>query len=47
MDVCRAINIAVGCVLASHLENKEKREVIEVLRSLERQLEEDEWDDED
>lgn len=47
MDVCRAINIAVGCVMASHLENKEKREVIEVLRSLERQLKEDEWGDED
>jgi len=29
MDVYRAINIAVGCVLASPLENKEKREVIE------------------
>jgi hypothetical protein len=35
MDKNQAINIAVGCVMASHLEMDEKREVIEALRKLE------------
>jgi hypothetical protein len=39
MDKNKAINIAVGCVMASHLETKEKREVIEALRKLEEENE--------
>lgn len=39
MDFEKAINIAIGCVMASHMENKEKREVIETLRELEEYLE--------
>lgn len=49
MDFEKAINIAIGCVMASHMENKEKREVIERLRALEDKLEEfrdDGWIDE-
>jgi hypothetical protein len=49
MDFEKAINIAIGCVMASHMENKEKREVIEKLRALEDKLEEfrdDGWIDE-
>jgi hypothetical protein len=39
MDFEKAINVAIGCVMASHMENKEKREVIETLRGLEEYLE--------
>ena len=39
MDFEKAINAAIGCVMASHMENKEKREVIETLRGLEEYLE--------
>lgn len=39
MDFEKAINIAIGCVMASHMENKEKRYVIEKLRELEELLE--------
>lgn len=40
MDFEKAINIAIGCVMSSHMESKEKREVIEKLRELEDKLEE-------
>jgi hypothetical protein len=49
MDFERAINIAIACVMASHMENKDKRETIEKLRELEDKLEEfrdDGWLDE-
>lgn len=49
MDFEKAINIAIGCVMASPMENKDKREVIEKLRDLEDKLEEfrdDGWIDE-
>lgn len=49
MDFEKAINIAVACVMASHMENKEKRETIEKLRELEELLEQfamDGWIDE-
>lgn len=35
MKFNKAINIAVGCVLASELKNNEKREVINELRKIE------------
>lgn len=41
MDFERALNIAVACVMASHLGNKDKREVIEKLRELQESMEED------
>lgn len=33
MEKIRAISIAIGCIMASHLEANEKQEVIEVLRN--------------
>lgn len=39
MEISRAINIAVGCVMASQLEMDEKREVIETLRNIESAIE--------
>jgi hypothetical protein len=33
------VNIAVGCVMGSQFETKEKQEVIEVLRNLEKGVE--------
>jgi hypothetical protein len=38
MNISKVLNIAVGCVMASGLEMKEKREVIDSLRSLEEKL---------
>ena len=35
MEISKAINIAVGCVVASRLKMKEKQEVIDSLRKLE------------
>lgn len=40
MNINKAVNIAVGCVMASDLEMDEKREVIGKLRTLENALEE-------
>lgn len=39
MEMSKAINIAVGCVMASYLEMDEKREVIETLRNIEGAIE--------
>lgn len=39
MKFNKAINIAVGCVLASELKNNEKREVIDELRKIEEIIE--------
>lgn len=36
----KTINIAVGCVMASHMKNKDKRETIDKLREIEELLEE-------
>jgi hypothetical protein len=35
LEISKAVNIAVGCVMASGMEMKEKQEVIESLRVLE------------
>lgn len=40
LEISKAINIAVGCVMSSSLNMNEKREVIESLSNFERQLEE-------
>ncbi|WP_420768740.1 hypothetical protein ACNR9V_03160 [Parageobacillus thermoglucosidasius] len=40
LEISKAVNIAVGCVMASSLDVNEKREVIESLRKFERQVEE-------
>jgi cell shape-determining protein MreC len=40
LEISKAVNIAVGCVMASSLDMNEKREVIESLRRFEKQLEE-------
>jgi len=34
LESSKAVNIAVGCVMSSHLETAEKREVIDSLRQL-------------
>ena len=34
----KTINIAVGCVMASHMKNKDKRETIDKLREIEELL---------
>jgi hypothetical protein len=39
LDISKALNIAVGCILASPLENNEKREVINKLRSFDEIIE--------
>ncbi|WP_374723679.1 hypothetical protein [Calidifontibacillus erzurumensis] len=39
MEVSKAINIAIGCVMASVLENNEKRGVINQLRKIEEIIE--------
>jgi len=39
LKISKAVNIAVGCVMASSLDTNEKREVIESLRRFEKQLE--------
>lgn len=43
MDKDRALNIAIGCVMASLMSNEDKFEVISILREL---AEEDEAEDE-
>lgn len=35
MEMNAAVNIAVGCVLASHLATQEKNEIVTALRNLE------------
>jgi hypothetical protein len=40
LEISKAVNIAVGCIMASYLDMNEKREVIESLRNFERKLKE-------
>ncbi|CAG9608060.1 hypothetical protein [Pseudoneobacillus rhizosphaerae] len=40
MEISKAINIAIGCVMGSDLEMDEKRQVIDKLRTVENTLEE-------
>lgn len=40
MDYEKAINMAVGCVMASYLDTDKKTEVIETLRDLEEKFNE-------
>ncbi|WML38690.1 hypothetical protein RCG19_15995 [Neobacillus sp. OS1-2] len=39
MEFTKELNIAIGCVMASHLEMKEKRVVIDSLRQMEAKIE--------
>ena len=39
IDYTRAVNIAVGCVMAANVDSKTKAQVIEALREMEGQIE--------
>lgn len=41
----RQINIIIGVIMASHLDNQDKRELIDFMRALEEYLEEDEMEE--